>query len=189
VFQGFNIPALATRRVVTEIELENEQSFVIGGLLDNRFTETLSKIPGLANIPLLGKLFQSRSISRNNTELLVLVTPELVRPIPRGQAVPEVKMPSTFLKGTVKTPPQQPGMETTGPVPVKPPTDTIPVEQLIQSEKAMPGSTTQGPPQIQFVPMLTQPGQAPAPIPPAPAPSAAPATPPRSGSGGGGSGQ
>ena len=45
----------------------------------------LSKVPGLANIPLLGKLFQSRSISKNNSELLVLVTPELVRPIPKGQ--------------------------------------------------------------------------------------------------------
>ena len=61
VFQGFNIPALSTRRVQTEIELEDGQSFVIGGLLDNRLTETLSKVPGLANIPLLGKLFQSRS--------------------------------------------------------------------------------------------------------------------------------
>src|SRR5712692_10499061 len=86
VFQGFNIPALSTRRVQTEIELEDGQSFVIGGLLDNRLTETLSRVPGLANIPLLGKLFQSRSINRNNTELLVLVTPELVRPIPKGQS-------------------------------------------------------------------------------------------------------
>src|SRR5579864_4856752 len=189
VFQGFTIPALSTRRVQTEIELEEGQSFVIGGLLDRRVTEQLSKIPGLGDVPLLGKLFQSRSIKKNNTELLVLVTPELIRPMPQGQPRPEIKFPYPFIKGTVKTPPQQPGMETTGPVPVKPPTDTIPVEQLIQSEKAMPGSTTQGPPQIQFVPMLTQPGQAPAPIPPAPAPSAAPATPPRSGSGGGGSGQ
>src|SRR5204863_2087944 len=80
-FQGFTIPALSTRRVQTESELEDGQSFVIGGLLDNRLTETLSKIPGLANIPLLGKLFQSRTVNRNNTELLVLVTPELVRPI------------------------------------------------------------------------------------------------------------
>lgn len=189
-FQGFNIPALSTRRVVTEVELEDGQSFVIGGLLDNRMTETLSRIPGLASIPLLGKLFQSRGLSRNNTELLVLVTPELVRPVPKDQAVPQINMPYGFMKDTAKTPPQHPGMNVTGPVPVKPPADTIPVEQLIQSEKPISGTTNSQAPQIQFVPMLTQPGQAPAPMPPAPsAPGAQPATPPRSGSGGGGTGQ
>src|SRR5574340_1227901 len=78
VFQGFNIPALATRRVQTEVELEDHQSFVIAGLLDNRLTESMSKIPGLANIPLLGKVFQSRNLTKSNSELLVLITPELV---------------------------------------------------------------------------------------------------------------
>src|SRR4029077_10486642 len=135
VFQGFTIPALSTRRVATEIELEDGQSFVIGGLLDNRVTETLSKIPGLASIPLLGKLFQSRSLNRNNTELLVLVTPELVRPMPKGQAPPDVKMPMAFMKNVAKTAPKQPGMDVTVPVPVKPPSDSVPMEQLIQSEK------------------------------------------------------
>jgi len=187
VFQGFNIPALSTRRVKTEIELEDGQSFVIGGLLDNRLTETLSRIPGLASIPLLGKLFQSRSVSKNNTELLVIVTPELVRPIPKGQAVPEVKMPKPFLDGTAKKAPQTPGMDVTGPVPGKPVTETVPMEQLIQSEKALPSQDQNGAPQIQFVPMLTPPGQSPQPIAPttSPAAPAAPAAAPRSGSGGG----
>ena len=187
VFQGFNIPALSTRRVQTEIELEDGQSFVIGGLLDNRLTETLSKVPGLANIPLLGKLFQSRSVNRNNTELLVLVTPELVRPIPRGHAIPDVKMPKAFLEGSASKAPQTPGMDITGPVPAKPSEETIPVEQLIQSQKALPGSANQAGPQIQFVPMLTPPpGQAPQAAPPtSPAPSSAPAASPRTGSGGG----
>ena len=54
---GLTIPALTTRRVQTEVELESGQSFVIAGLLDNRTTETITKIPGLASIPLLGKLF------------------------------------------------------------------------------------------------------------------------------------
>jgi pilus assembly protein CpaC len=187
VFQGFNIPALSTRRVQTEIELEDGQSFVIGGLLDNRLTETLSKVPGLANIPLLGKLFQSRSVSRNNTELLVLVTPELVRPIPRGQNTPDVKMPKLFLEGSASKAPQTPGMDITGPVPAKPPEETIPVEQLIQSQKALPGPPNQTGPQIQFVPMLTPPpGQAPQAAPPtSPAPSSSPSASPRTGSGGG----
>ncbi|HUJ24280.1 MAG TPA: pilus assembly protein N-terminal domain-containing protein [Bryobacteraceae bacterium] len=175
-FQGFTIPALSTRRVQTEIELEDGQSFVIGGLLDNRVTETLSKIPGLANIPLLGKLFQSRGLSKNNTELLVLVTPELVRPVPKGQPRPDLKMPIPFMKGTRPDVPQSPGMDVTGPVPVKPAEESVPVEQLIQNMKALPSTSQQSQPQIQFVPMLTQPGQAAQPV----APPASPAAPPPS---------
>jgi pilus assembly protein CpaC len=181
LFQGFNIPALSTRRVQTEIELESGQSFVIGGLLDNRVTESLSKIPGLANIPLLGKLFQSRSLNRNNTELLILVTPELVRPIPQGQPLPDVQMPKTFLDAGAKTAPRTPGMDITGPVPVKAQQETIPVEQLIQSQKSMPGAASQAPPQIQFVPVLMPPGQSAPAAPTAPPPAA----PPRAGGGGG----
>ena len=91
IIAGTTIPALSTRRVQTEVELESGQSFVIAGLMDNRMTETISKIPGLASIPLLGKLFTSRSRSRNNSELLVIVTPEVVRPIPAGQPLPALK--------------------------------------------------------------------------------------------------
>jgi pilus assembly protein CpaC len=191
-FEGFNIPALDTRRIETEVELEEGQSFAIGGLLDNTLTETLTRVPGLANIPLLGKLFQSRSIVKNNSELLVVVTPELVRPIPKGQPVPEIKAPKEWLKGPAGVP-RTPGMEVTGPVPGKPPKDAVPVEQMIQAQRPMPplpGSAQQqqqqNGSQIQFVPMLTQPGQSPQ---PAAAPSAAPAAAPApSGSGGGTSG-
>jgi pilus assembly protein CpaC len=192
VFQGFTIPALDTRRVETEIELEDGQSFAISGMLDNQLTETINRIPGLANIPLLGKLFQSKARTRNNSELLVVVTPELVRPVPKGQPVPQIKMPKEFLGGPAGVP-RTPGMEVTGPVPVKPGQEALPVEQVIQSLKPMPptpGTTQQQQQQqgsqIQFVPMLTQPGQAPQPIAPsnAPAAPAAPATAP-SGNGGG----
>ena len=61
-FRAPRFPALSTRRVQTEVELESGQSFVIAGLLDNQMTETISKIPGLASIPLLGKLFTSKAI-------------------------------------------------------------------------------------------------------------------------------
>jgi pilus assembly protein CpaC len=189
VFQGFNIPALSTRRVQTEIELESGQSFVIGGLLDNRLTETLNKIPGLANIPLLGKLFQSRNVTRNNTELLVLVTPELVRPIPAGQPRPDVKMPSTFLPGATTAAPQTPPLSVTGPVPSKPPTDTVPVEQLIQSQKALPSNQGQQQPQIQFVPMLAPPQGPPAPAPAPAAPITSPSAAPAKSGGGTGASQ
>jgi len=96
-YNGFNIPGLDVRKVKTEIELENNQSFAIAGLLDNRVTENLSKVPGLGDIPLLGKLFQSESLTKSNTELLVVVTPELVRPMAPG-TVATVPMPRPFMK-------------------------------------------------------------------------------------------
>jgi pilus assembly protein CpaC len=127
---GFTIPGLDTRRVQTEVELQNGQSFVIAGLLDNQVSETLNKIPGLANIPLLGKLFQSRSLAKNNSELLVMVTPELVGPIPANARAPEIKMDMPFLKGTAVTPPQNPGPQITGPLPSLPKRDSLPVEEI-----------------------------------------------------------
>ena len=136
---GFTVPALSTRRVDTEVELESGQSFVIAGLLDNNATESFSKIPGLGDIPILGKLFQSRAITKKNTELLVIVTPELVRPIPQGQPVTQLKMPMPFLKKNTDAPIEQPGMDKTGPVPVHPPTDSMPLEQLLQER--MKGQT------------------------------------------------
>jgi pilus assembly protein CpaC len=162
-FQGFVIPGLTTRRVQTEIELDAGQSFVIGGLLDNRMTENLSKVPGLGDIPVLGKLFQSKSLQRNNTELLVLVTPELVRPIPAGQKTPEIVMPRTDFIDAGAKPPRTPGMTETGPVPVKPPNDTIPVEDLVKSLKPPPQTGQQAQPPVQFVPVPlipVQPGAA-----------------------------
>jgi pilus assembly protein CpaC len=163
VINGFTIPALDTRRVQTEIELEDGQSFVIGGLLNNQTTETLSKIPGLANIPFFGKLFQSKASTKSNTELLVMVTPQVVRPIPKDQKLPDLKFPAPFLpSNTAATPPQTPGPGVTGPVQVHPPQLTIPFEQLLESEK--PVSTGQTAPQgatypIQFVPMPVVPTQ------------------------------
>jgi pilus assembly protein CpaC len=173
VFQGFNIPALSTRRVSTEIELENGQSFVIGGLLDNRLTETISKVPGLGDIPLLGKLFQSRAENRSNTELLVMVTPELVRPIPAGTPLPGLTMPKEFLKSDLKEAPRTPGPDVTGPVTPLQPQETMPVEQMQKLQEKLntppPGATT--PPAVQFVPVPLLP-----PVPGAPSPqSQAPA--------------
>jgi pilus assembly protein CpaC len=156
-FQGFTIPALNTRRVSTEVELESGQSFVIAGLIDNSLTETLNKIPGLANIPLFGKLFQSRSRARNNTELLVLVTPEIVRPMPAGMPTPMLHMPHSFLPPNSDFAPNQPGTDKTGPVPVKPPSETMPVEELInqrkQGQAAPPATMTP----MMMVPIPTNP--------------------------------
>ena len=132
-FQGYTIPALNTRRVSTEIELESGQSFVIAGLMDNTMTETINRIRGLSDIPLLGKLFTSRSTARSNSELMVLVTPEVVQPVPEAQA-PQVKMPVSFMKPNSDVPMRHPGIDKTGVPPAKPP-QTMPLEELILKRK------------------------------------------------------
>jgi len=78
---GFVMPAIQTRRAETEIELKDGQSFGIAGLLDERTVVQLSKVPGIADIPILGELFKSRNVNRTNTELIVLVTPSIVDPV------------------------------------------------------------------------------------------------------------
>lgn len=103
VMSGFTIPALATRRMETHVELGPGQSFVIAGLIDDRVTETLSKVPGLAEIPLLGALFKSRQRNRSKTELVVIVSPEITRPLEAGQPLPGPEMPRPFLPPLAKS--------------------------------------------------------------------------------------
>jgi len=128
---GFTVPATSVRRVRTEVELEDRQSFVIAGLIDNSFTENLSKIPGLGNIPLLGKLFQSRTQSKSNTELMVIVTPEIVRPIQKGVPLPDLNRPKPFLAPNTLSGVSQPSIEKTGTVEVHPPQPSVPYEQML----------------------------------------------------------
>ncbi len=92
---GFTMPAIQTRRAETEIQLKDGQSFGIAGLLDQRTTVQLSKVPGIGDIPILGELFKSRNINKTNSELIVLVTPTIVDPVsgPVPAAQPEVNMP------------------------------------------------------------------------------------------------
>ncbi len=116
VFSGFTIPALATRRMETDVELGEGQSFVIAGLLDDRVTENLSQVPGLAQIPILGALFKSRSISRAKTELVVLVTPESIYPLSRTDPKPLPYMPRAFLPADETKPAAVPGPAKKSPV-------------------------------------------------------------------------
>lgn len=92
---GFVIPALSTRRASTELELHDGQSFVIAGLMDNRVTRNMSKLPGLGDIPILGKFFQSWNTNKSRTELLVVVTAHLVQP--SNTPPPPLKMAEPFL--------------------------------------------------------------------------------------------
>lgn len=84
---GFRIPALTSRKAHTVVELQPGQTFAIAGLMDNTMVENVNKVPLLGDIPLLGNLFKSKDMQQSRTELLVLVTPELVRPM---DSMPEV---------------------------------------------------------------------------------------------------
>jgi pilus assembly protein CpaC len=95
--QGYLIPALSTRRVESEMDLADGQSFAIAGLLDNRVTQQLDKIPWIGDLPVLGKLFQSKSFQRSKDELLVLVTPTIVKPFDPGHVPNRPVFPIPFL--------------------------------------------------------------------------------------------
>jgi pilus assembly protein CpaC len=116
---GFNIPALATRRMESDIELGLGQSFAIAGLIDNRVVENLSSVPGLSHIPLLGALFKSRTETKSRTELIILVTPEIAMP---GAPLPIPAMPKPFLQSGKPGPerPPVPGWEMFQPNPFLP---------------------------------------------------------------------
>ncbi len=95
--QGFLIPALSQRKAETEVVLKDGESFAIAGLIDNRVVETMSKVPGFGNIPILGKLFSSRSTTKSETELLVVVTPRFVKPLTAEEKAAMPDFPITFL--------------------------------------------------------------------------------------------
>jgi pilus assembly protein CpaC len=94
---GFRIPALSTRRAETDVELRDGQSFAIAGLLDNVSQDNDAKIPGLGDLPVIGYLFKSRAVRAERTELMVLVTPRLVRPLNPDEVPPLPTMPKSFL--------------------------------------------------------------------------------------------
>jgi pilus assembly protein CpaC len=92
-FNGFVIPGLRTRRARTGVELRDGQSFALAGLLDNSETRSMSKIPGLGDIPILGNLFKSTQFQKNESELVFIVTAQTVTPVNRDDlpAIPNVE--------------------------------------------------------------------------------------------------
>ena len=87
---NFQIPALTTRRAETTVELGSGQSFMIAGLMSNNAQTTIDKAPGAGDIPILGNLFRSRSFRRGETELVIVVTPYLVKPVNAS----DIKLPT-----------------------------------------------------------------------------------------------
>lgn len=138
---GFSVPAITVRKLDTAVELNEGQSFAIGGLLDNRVTESLEKIPFLGDLPVLGKFFQSRSRSKENTELMVIVTPELVRPIPKGTPLPQLKYSAPFLDPNTPADMRTPAQESSSPATPS----AVPIETLLKSLQAQsPAGADQG---------------------------------------------
>jgi pilus assembly protein CpaC len=97
--QGYRIPALITRRAQTDVELRDGQSFAIAGLLQNMTQEDGTGIPLLSSIPIIGNLFKSKADRKEQTELMVLITPQLVRPLEPDEVPALPVNPSRFLPG------------------------------------------------------------------------------------------
>ncbi|MGC2779014.1 MAG: type II and III secretion system protein family protein [Bradyrhizobium sp.] len=94
MFNGTQIPSLTVRRAETTVELGSGQSFVIGGLLQNDFNTEVDKIPGLGDVPVLGALFRSTQFRKNESELIIIVTPYIVRPIADETTI---RLPTDFV--------------------------------------------------------------------------------------------
>jgi pilus assembly protein CpaC len=179
---GFIIPALRTRRAKTGIELRDGQSFALAGLLDNSESKTYSKVPGIGNIPVLGNLFRSTQFQKNETELMFIVTTQVVHPVNRDDlpSLPAVEsLKKGSLLGSDTTPDVRPTKQTTeangqsgyitDPAPVtnqKPaattPTGTPgkPEEQGSSSNAAGKGATSASKPEATVNSITTQGNQA-----------------------------
>jgi len=121
VLEGFRVPALSTRRTETEVELADGQTFAIAGLMNNTVTSQLQKIPGIGDIPILGLLFRSKAAQKQQTELVVMITPQILRRNSTGVSPTLPNMIEPFMPGptkTVPTPaPWNPGAAVTTPAP------------------------------------------------------------------------
>ncbi len=100
LLQGFRIPALSTRRTETELELMDGQTFAIAGLMNNTLNTTLQKIPGIGDIPILGNLFKSKAAQKNQTELVVMITPQILARNSSGVTARLPRTPEPFLQPT-----------------------------------------------------------------------------------------
>jgi pilus assembly protein CpaC len=101
--EGFRIPALTSRRTETEVELRDGQTFAIAGLMNNTLTNTMSKIPGIGDIPVLGNLFKSKAHQKNQTELVVMITPVIIKQGQMGASEGLPALVAPYLEAPDKT--------------------------------------------------------------------------------------
>ena len=111
---GFTVPGITERRVNTEVELADGESFMIGGLLDKTTNDTFQKIPFIGDIPILGKLFQSELRTKNDSELIIIVTPEIVSPFRGGHNSADTALSSGVPAAELEYPDASAGREDAG---------------------------------------------------------------------------
>jgi pilus assembly protein CpaC len=134
-FNGFLVPGLRTRRAKTGIELRDGQSFALAGLLDNNETQSLSKVPGLGDIPIIGELFRSRQFQKNESELMFIVTAQTVKPVNRDD-LPRIPNVENLKNGSLL------GIEPKTSGEIKGPTGFSVTDSTGSTEAAAPAVTT-----------------------------------------------
>jgi pilus assembly protein CpaC len=173
---GFRVPALSTRRTETEVELRDGQTFAIAGLMNNTLTNTMGKIPGIGDIPILGLLFRSKAHQKNQTELVVMITPQILR---RGSTGVSPKLPNLiepFLPPASKTVPPPapwnpaaPAQAAAQPAPPAPQPAAQPAPRVSRPALAEQQAPVPAEPVVQATPLPVQAST------PVPAPTAKPA--------------
>ena len=140
---GFTVPGISTRRAETTVELGSGQSFVIGGLLNNGHSNAVDKAPGLGDLPILGALFRSTNFRRNETELVITVTPYLVRPV----SASEIALPTDGYKAPTDAERILLGKTFSGKSGAEPPRPTVgePVLVAPPADTAAQGDKTEAP--------------------------------------------
>ncbi len=150
---GFVIPALRTRRAKTGVELRDGQSFALAGLLDNNETQQLSKVPGLGDVPILGNLFRSKQFQKSESELMFIVTTQIVKPVNRDD-LPRIPAVENMKNGSLLGVEPKTMGGVTGPT-----TGTVtgPTGFIVTptSEPAAPAGTTTQPKTVPAVPPAT----------------------------------
>jgi pilus assembly protein CpaC len=116
ILSGFRIPSLITRRAETDVELRDGQSFAVAGLLNNLSQTDRQAIPILSRLPVIGNIFKSKSARSEQTELMVLITPRLVRPLDPDEVPALPTRPGEFLKDEGEGKPGEKGMEDAPPI-------------------------------------------------------------------------
>jgi pilus assembly protein CpaC len=139
VLEGFRVPALQTRRTETEVELRDGQTFAISGLLDRNMNETLRRVPGIGDIPILGYLFRSQAYQKNNTELVVMITPHIVRRDSPGVTPNLPGLVEPFLEPPSRTTPMPPPAYSS---PNNPNNPMAPARQVVSNGDAFANSAS-----------------------------------------------
>jgi pilus assembly protein CpaC len=141
-------PALSTRRTETELELRHGQTFAIAGLLNNQINSTMQKIPGIGDIPILGYLFRSRAAQKDQTELVVMITPEILAENSPGVTTQLPRIQERFMdpipeNRSQPTPP--PAFPRSGPGQAAAPGNLVPVPVAVPAPAAAPLAASPAP--------------------------------------------